>query len=93
MPLVIEVQDDEVVSMEFQNGKAIRPEDRTFFESNATIDRIFASLENTLGDRPDYFSAEYHEIYGFPAQVRVDYDRSITDDEHTLIVSNFEVLP
>ena len=93
MPLVIEVQNGEVVSMKFFSGKTPNETERVLFESIGTIDSIFTMLEQRISARPDYFAAEYDETYGFPVEVRVDGDRRITDDESTFLVSNFEVLP
>src|ERR1043166_9025311 len=38
MPLIVEVKDGKVVSMEYQNGKQIDPSLRELFEKYATID-------------------------------------------------------
>jgi len=43
--LMIEVQDGEVVSMEYQSGNEIDATSRELFEKYATIDRIFSELE------------------------------------------------
>ncbi|HEX6035359.1 MAG TPA: DUF6174 domain-containing protein, partial [Anaerolineales bacterium] len=48
MPLIIEVQDGKVVSMEFKSGKEIDPGLHELFDKYATIDRLFAELEAGL---------------------------------------------
>src|SRR5690349_8212347 len=48
MPLVIEVKDGKVVSMEFQSGKEIDQSLLELFNKYATIDRVFAELKADL---------------------------------------------
>ena len=59
MPLVVEVKDGEVVSMEFATGNEIDPQLLPLFERYVTIDRLFDGLESGFdfeGDdsEPDY---------------------------------------
>jgi hypothetical protein len=92
MPLVIEVQDGEVVSMEYQSGNEIDPSNLELFERYATIDRIFAELETALVEA-DSVTVEYDETYGFPTQVSIDLDQQMADEEIYLTISDFELLP
>jgi Family of unknown function (DUF6174) len=102
MPLLIEVQDGEVVSMEYQSGKEIDASNRQYFQRFATIDKIFAEIENDFqtGDssdssqnKADEVVVEYDETSGFPTQVNVDFIKNAVDDEFSLTVSDFEKLP
>lgn len=93
MPLVIEVQDGEVVSMEFHNGNEIDPNLLELFEKYATIDRIFAELEADLNGAADKVTVEYDPTYGFPTKADIDFVEEAIDDELYLTVSDFEVLP
>lgn len=93
MPLIIEVQDGEVVSMEFQSGKEIDPNLLELFEKYATIDRIFAELEADLNGAADKVTIEYDATYGFPTRADIDFVEEAIDDELYLTVSNFEALP
>ena len=94
MPLVIEVQDGEVVSMEYQNGNEIDPAIRQdLFEKYATIDRIFAELEADLNGAADKVTIEYDATYGFPTRADIDFIEEAIDDELYLTVSDFEALP
>jgi hypothetical protein len=93
MPLVIEVQDGEVVSMEFHNGAEIDPAIRQdLFEKYATIDRIFAELEADLNGAADKVTVEYDATYGFPTRADIDFIEEAIDDELYLTISDFEVL-
>lgn len=93
MPLVIEVKDGEVVSMEYQNGNEIDATSRELFEKYATIDRIFSELEKDVNGEADEVVVTYDPTYGFPAEVNIDFIKNAIDDELALTVSNFEKLP
>jgi hypothetical protein len=93
MPLIIEVQDGEVLSMEYQSGNEIDATSRELFEKYATIDRFFAELEAGLNGAADEVTAKYDETYGFPTEVTIDFVKEATDDELYLNLSNFEELP
>lgn len=93
MPLLIEVQDGKIVSMEYQSGKEIDPSLTELFEKYATIDRIFTELEAGLNGAADEVIAKYDPTYGFPTEVTIDVEKQATDDELYLTLSNFEKLP
>ena len=93
MPLIIEVQDGQVVSMEFQSGNEIDASNHELFDKYATIDRLFAELEADLNGAADEVIAKYDATYGFPTEVTIDFVKEATDDELYLTLSNFEELP
>lgn len=93
MPLIIEVQDGEVVSMELQSGKEIDANLLELFDKYATIDRIFAELEADLNGAADKVVVEYDPTYGFPTKADIDFVEEAIDDELYLSLSNFEELP
>jgi len=92
MPLIIEVQDGNVVSMEFQSGKEIDPALLELFNKLATIDRIFAEVEAGLNGAADSVVVKYDSTYGFPTEVTLDVEQQAADDELYLTISNFEKL-
>ena len=93
MPLIIEVQDGEVVSMEYQSGKAVDNTNRELFEKYATIDRIFSELETDINGAADEVIVTYDPTYGFPTQANIDFIKDAIDDELALTISDFEQLP
>jgi hypothetical protein len=94
MPLIIEVQDGEVVSMEFENGAEIDPAiGQDLFDKYATIDRIFAEVDAGLNGAADNVIVKYDPTYGFPTEVTIDVEEQAADDELYLTISNFEELP
>lgn len=93
MPLIIEVRDGEVVSMEYQSGNEIDATNLEFFQQYATIEKIFDELEKAIGGEADEVTVTYDETYGFPIQADIDFVEQAIDDELYLTISNFEVLP
>jgi hypothetical protein len=93
MPLNIEVQNGKVVSMEYQSGKAIDESSREVFRRYETIDQIFGELEKDLNGEADEVTVAYDLVYGYPAQVNIDFVKDATDDEIALNISAFEKLP
>ncbi len=93
MPLVIEVQNGEVVSMEYQNGNEIDSTSRGYFQRYATIDKIFGELTKDINGEADQVTVTYDANYGFAAQADIDFIKEAVDDEISLTLSNFEKLP
>lgn len=93
MPLMIEVENNEVVSMEYQSGNEIDASSRELFEKYATIDRLFTELEADSNGAADEVTVKYDPTYGFPTEVTIDFVKEATDDELYLTLSNFEELP
>ena len=93
MPLILEVRDGKVVSMEYQNGNKIDPSLTELFEKYATIDRVFAELEAGLNGAADEVIVKYDPTYGFPTEATIDVEKQATDDELYLTLSNFQKLP
>jgi len=92
-PFVIEVKNDQVVSMQPQSGHPLDPYIRRDIEHSATIDLIFSKLEKDLNGEADEVTVTYDPTYGFPTKFYNDPDKNMIDDELTLIISDFEVLP
>ena len=92
MPLIIEVQDGQVVSMEYTSGNEIDPSSREYFQRFETIDRLFEQLQKDIGGEADEVVVTYNATYGFPEEVKIDYVLEATDDELWLTISDFEPL-
>ncbi len=93
MPLIIEVQDGKVISIEYQSGNTIDPSLLELFERYATIDRVFAEIEAGLNGAADNVTVKYDPAYCFPSDVTIDVEKQATDDEVYLTLSNVEKLP
>jgi hypothetical protein len=93
MPLIIEVQNGQVVSMEYASGNEIDAGSREYFQRFETIDKVFEQLQKDIGGEADeVVVTTYNATYGFPEDVKIDYVLEATDDEIWLTVSDFEPL-
>jgi len=99
MPLLIEVKDGQIVSMEFKSGKEIDPQLMELFKRYETIDKLFDGIESGFdfeGDDQgpaDKVTVEYDATYGFPTKIDIDFIEQAIDDELYLSISGFEALP
>lgn len=102
MPLIVEVKDGQVISMQYQSGKDIEAGNLEYFQRFATFEKLFNEIENgfaskgsdgTTGSQAEEVKVTYDEAYGFPTQVSIDFIKNAVDDELGLTVSNFEKLP
>ena len=94
MPLTVEVQNGEVISMTYPEGTLVAATDPNYetFSSHATIDRIFVELEAGLAGGADEVTVTYDPTSGFPNDIYFDYIKGAADDELSITASNFEVL-
>ena len=92
MPLIIEVQDGKVVSMEYASGNEIDAGSREYFQRFETIDKVFEQLQKDISGEADEVVVTYNATYGFPDEVKIDYVLEATDDEIWLTISDFESL-
>ena len=94
MPLTIEVENGELVSMTRADGAPLGPADLNYqyFEGYSTMDRIFTALEASLNGEADEVIVSYDPQYGFPVDIAIDRIKLAVDDEMSLQVTNFEVL-
>ncbi|MEP6472876.1 MAG: DUF6174 domain-containing protein [Gemmatimonadota bacterium] len=81
-PVTISVRSDTVVSVIYSDSGTVA--DSAEFRDFLTIDRVFAFLHRTLNQGPAGFTTAYHERYGFPALVVIDFDSDVEDDGLTL---------
>jgi len=91
-PLMIEVENDQVISMESQNGNALDATSREIFESYGTINRLFLLATIDLSEERKEVTVTYDPTYGFPTNFFTDFTEG-SDDELTLIIESFEALP
>jgi hypothetical protein len=93
MPLIIEVKDGQVVSMEYKSGKEIDAASMEIFQRYETIDKIFAEIEKARAEGADTITVTNDETYGYPKEVTIDFQQQAADEELYLTIANFEVLP
>jgi uncharacterized protein DUF6174 len=91
MPLTVEVNSGEVVSIVNNTGEPVSADLLDIFNKYNTIDRLFEFVQTAQGEA-DEIKVTYDDKYGFPIQVSIDYIKNAMDDELGLTVSSFEVL-
>jgi len=94
MPITVEVQNNEILSMTYPDGTLIAQTDPNYeiFSKHATIERIFSELEAGLAGAAEEVTVAYDPIYGYPSNIYFDYIKAAADDELSLTISNFEAL-
>lgn len=94
MPLTIEVQNGEVVSITQVDGVVVATDDPSYelFISAASMDSLFTMLEADLNGDADEVLVTYDATYGFPTSISVDQIKEAVDDEIFYQVENFEIL-
>lgn len=84
---IIEIQDGDIISVTYTDGSAITGQNWYL-----TIDEVFSALKSESFGKGDTVTVGYDPTYGFPVGVYID-NKEVTDDEKTLHISKFEVLP
>jgi hypothetical protein len=89
-PVRIQVLEDEVVAVrDVESGQPVTEP----LDSFPTIEDLFDEIEDAL-DREAYrLEAMYDVQFGYPIDVSIDFIEHAVDEEMTLLVSEFEVLP
>ncbi len=96
MPLTVEVQDGEVVSITAADGSAISTDDPNyqFFVERGTVERLFAEIEKAMSsEEAGEVTVAYDATLGFPVEAAIDYIALAADDELYISVSGLEQLP
>ena len=93
MPLTVEVQNGQVVSMSYADGTPVSADDQTNmgFNQYATIGNLFNYTAQRMKDAEEV-NVTYDATYGYPTEVSIDGSKQIADDELYLSVSGFEKL-
>ena len=90
--VLIEVRNEQIVSLEYQSGKTMNPIDRIYFEGLGTMERLFSTVETELNGESLKVTVTYDSTYGFPVDIFSEHSGT-SDDELYLTISDFEVLP
>ncbi len=95
MPMTVEVQDGEVVSITDVNGDDYPTTDpmSDFILKYATIYGLFSELGSDSVQDADKLSVAYDSTYGFPSDISIDFIELAVDDELYITISGFEPLP
>ncbi len=92
IPVTVEVQNGQIVSLTDVNGQPLADNFRATFEEAATIEGLFAIAAENIANA-DKVEIVYDAQYGFPTSIIVDRIKLAVDDEISYYVEAFEVLP
>jgi hypothetical protein len=95
MPVTIEVENDQVVSITSVKGTVIDSSNTMVYpavEPYTTIDAMFEQLKTAQAEAEE-ITVAYDPTYGYPSSIAIDYIKQAADDELYLTIENFEVLP
>jgi hypothetical protein len=95
MPVTIEVENDQVVSITSVKGTVIDSSNTLVYpavEPYTTIDAMFEQLKTAQAEAEE-ITVVYDPTYGYPSSIAIDYIKQAADDELYLTIENFEVLP
>ena len=93
MPMTVEINNGEVVSITSVKGNVITPSDSLYevVKNYASMDTLFTQLKDALTEA-DKVEVTYDPTYGFPAILAIDQIEQAMDDELYITVDNFEIL-
>ncbi len=94
MPVTIEVENDQVVSITSVKGTVIDASNTVLYpvvQPYATIDDLFEKLKSAQAEAEEV-TVVYDTTYGYPTSITIDYIKQAADDELYLTVESFEVL-
>jgi hypothetical protein len=90
-PFTVEVKDGQVISITDKNGQPIPANYAKTFNEAATIEKLFGIVDSAIGTASKV-TVEYDADYSYPKSIRIDYSKSVMDDEIGYYVNNFEAL-
>jgi hypothetical protein len=90
-PVVVEVRDDQIVSLTYQETG--EPVSETYAGLWPSLDGVFDIVQDAI-DRDSYqVIVEYDRERGFPTVISIDYIEQAIDDELVFYSGPFELLP
>jgi hypothetical protein len=91
MPVTIEAQNGQIVSMVGRQGQPPPSDYLGFFQQYAIVERLFDKIDQAYIQAAEQVHVEYNAAYGYPELINLDPTK-VTGDESTVRLSNFEVL-
>ena len=89
-PVVVTVRGGRVESRRYLTGT---PVDARFAESFPTVEGLFAFVDDAIRRRAAQITATYDSRFGYPANVFVDYEVNVADEENGFVVQEFRAVP
>src|SRR5262245_43673756 len=71
--VLIEVESEQIISIEHPSWRALNEHDQGFFDSLGTMERLFGRVENELNGDVLEVNVKYEPTYGFPVEIYSDH--------------------
>lgn len=88
--ITIEVRNKVVVSRAYPDGTPLEPQ---WASEYPDVPGLFAFIDLTRAQNVYSWGAEYHPVYGYPTDIRVNYDPGRTSDDYVYIVNDMIPVP
>jgi hypothetical protein len=88
-PVTVEVKNGLVVDRRYESGAAVSPQ---YSEIFTTVPGLFDIIEEAVALPAASLSVRYHEDYGYPQSIAIDWVAGAVDDEVSYRVSDFTIL-
>lgn len=88
-PVTVEVRNGLVVDRRYESGAAVSPQ---YSEVFTTVPGLFDIIEGAVALPAASLSVRYHEDYGYPESIAIDWVAGAVDDEVSYRVGSFTVL-
>lgn len=88
-PVTVEVRNGLVVDRRYDSGAAVSPQ---YTEIFTTVPGLFGIIEEAATLPAASLSVRYHEDYGYPESIAIDWVAGAVDDEVSYRVGSFTVL-
>jgi phage gp36-like protein len=85
-PVLVQVQDATVTSVVSRYGDPVL---ESVAELVPSIEEIFAVIQEAITLNVHSILVTYHEVYGYPTSVYIDYDERLADEELSITVDYF----
>ena len=84
--VTIEVRDGSITSVTLvETGE---PAEAVYLDTYLTIDEIFEEIQDAIERDAHELSVTYHETFGYPTSVDIDYNENTIDEEMSYRASN-----
>jgi hypothetical protein len=84
--VVITVSDGEITEIKYSNSSEEVDENPQGFYK--TISELYNLIEDAINENSHQISVTYDDQYGYPADIFIDYDNAVADEEFIVVTGN-----
>jgi hypothetical protein len=84
-PIRLHVSGNRITAATYLDGE---PVPQAIRDQQRTVEGLFQYIRELIGRRPAHLEFEFHRQYGYPTEIRVDFDRSRFDDDIQILVTD-----